>query len=542
MFLKLKSLTNGSASAYSTVLANVNALLGFEAISTTDTSTGSVIRSMKLNYGDSLNEDVLVKRFYGPQTAPTIVATGSTTGNGTMSVPTVSQVNAVAETWTITMSSPTAFAVSGSVTGATAAGVAGTAYDNGYVAFTITAGGTPMASLDTFSIVVKDAITTLTSYLESADMTGTPVVTPSMTAVGRAPAKFTRTTNLLAQSPDSATSYVNPNNVVLVQSHGAYFLTSAPTVTGTGNGTMTAPVIAPTVCAAGVYTVTFTSATAFSVTNSASVVVGTGALAGTATGDKAFFNQAGIAFTITNGATDFVANDYFTITVTAGTKLSFLGSDNSDVFSSTAIATWASGLGAKDLELVVLSPSAAAGAVPTAVATTVNAMEYGDAVFHKTVLTLTACPLSITDEAGISQWGGVKVYTMPVGAIAMLGAVIAGNLTLGTTGTIITTFGGINSLGTAAASATGAATLVTTAATWLQETANSAAVARVAAINSHPVAAILTETGARWVDGTTTAPDVYLNFKITDDATHTSGTGSFTGTITMVWANLGDHA
>jgi len=540
MFLKLKSLSNGSASAFTTVLANVNRLLGLEPALVVDKVTGSVIKVMKLNYGDALNDDVLIKRFYGPQTAPVIVGTG----NGTISVPVISQVNAVAETWTITMSSATAFAVSGSstTTPVPAVGVTGTAYNNGLVSFTITVGGTPMISGDIFTIVVKDAVDTVTSYLESADFTGTPVVTPSMTSNGRSFGKYNRTTNLIAQAPDSAVSYVNPNNVVLIQTHGAYYLTSAPTVVGTGDGTMSVPVIAPTVAMAGNYTVTFTSATAFTVTNPSSVVVGIGALAGVATGDKAFFNRGGVAFTITNGPADFVDTDAFTITVTAGSKLSFLGADNPDVTSSGTVATWTNGLGAKDLELVVLSASAMAGAVPAAVAGTVNAMEYGDGAVHKTVLTLTAVPIAVTDDPGVSQFGGVKIYSFPIGSVCTFGAVISGSLTLGATGTILAAYTGANSLGSVAASAADAGTLVTTAATWLASTPNGTASSKVAAINSSPIVTIVTDTGARWFNGTTTAGDVFLNFKIADDASHTSGTGFFTGTITLVWSNLGDHA
>lgn len=172
---------------------------------------------------------------------------------------------------------------------------------------------------------------------------------------------------------------------------------------------------------------------------------------------------------------------------------------------------------------------------------TVSVVEQGIGPFHKTTLTLTATPISVTDEAGVSQWGGVKVYTFPAGLIFLQGAVLTGNLTLGTTGTIIDTYTGVNSLGSVVASATGAATLVTTAATWLQSTANATAVAKVAAVDSVSIATQLTESGARHFDGTATAGEVYLNFKIADDATHTSGTGSFTGTIQLLWANVGDN-
>jgi hypothetical protein len=173
---------------------------------------------------------------------------------------------------------------------------------------------------------------------------------------------------------------------------------------------------------------------------------------------------------------------------------------------------------------------------------TVVATEYGDAFIHRTLLTLTATPVTVTDEAGVSQWGGTaKLYDFPAGHLCILGAMVDGNLTLGTTGTIINTYAGIASLGTVAASATGAATLVTTAADILKQFATVEAVAKVASVKGGPVATQITESGALWYDGHTTAPDMYLNFKITDDATHTSGTGTFTGTVQVTWLNLGDN-
>lgn len=176
------------------------------------------------------------------------------------------------------------------------------------------------------------------------------------------------------------------------------------------------------------------------------------------------------------------------------------------------------------------------GTVPAAVAAYVVATETGDNVIHKTVLTCTALPLSIADDAGVAQYGGVKVYTFPAGLISSQAARVEGNLTLGTTGTIIDAFTGVNALGTVTAS-TGA-TLVSTEATWLQSTANATASSKVAAISSVSVATQLTETGARVVDGRATAAPVFLNFAIADDASHTAGTGTFTGTITLLWSKI----
>lgn len=173
------------------------------------------------------------------------------------------------------------------------------------------------------------------------------------------------------------------------------------------------------------------------------------------------------------------------------------------------------------------------GMVPSAVQGTCVATEYGDNAFHKTVLTCTNLPISLADDAGVAQYGGVQVYTFPAGLICTFAASVVGSLTLGVTGTIINTFTGVNALGSVTAS-TGSS-LTSTEATWLQSTANATAVAKVAAISSVSVATALTETGGRVYDGRATAAPVFLNFAIADDASHTAGTGTFTGTITIAW-------
>lgn len=184
------------------------------------------------------------------------------------------------------------------------------------------------------------------------------------------------------------------------------------------------------------------------------------------------------------------------------------------------------------------SPIEEVGTVPDAVKAYVVATEYGDSLVHRTVLTCTAVPISIADDAGVAQYGGVKLYTFPEGLIFTKGAIISGNLTLGVTGTIIDAFTGVNALGSVTAS-TGS-TLTSTEATYLQSTANATAASKVAAISSVSVATALTEASSRIVDGTSTPAPVFLNFAIADDASHTAGTGTFTGTVTISWEKIGD--
>jgi hypothetical protein len=73
------------------------------------------------------------------------------TGNGKMTALSA-DINAMDETWTVTFTSASAFTVTGSISGPTASGVIGVAYDNNYINFTINAGTTPFAVNDEFSI------------------------------------------------------------------------------------------------------------------------------------------------------------------------------------------------------------------------------------------------------------------------------------------------------------------------------------------------------------------------------------------------------
>ena len=169
---------------------------------------------------------------------------------------------------------------------------------------------------------------------------------------------------------------------------------------------------------------------------------------------------------------------------------------------------------------------------------TVVAVEAGTGILHRTTLTCTATPITITDDADTAQYGGVKLYDFPAGTICTLGGVIDGSVTLGVTGTITTTWAGGVALGTA--TATTGADLTSTEEDIMPEVDVAAATAKVAVVDAVPVATALTESGARWFDGTGTAKDLFLNLVIDDSATHTSGTGTFTGTVSFAWMNLGD--
>src|SRR5688500_152311 len=172
--------------------------------------------------------------------------------------------------------------------------------------------------------------------------------------------------------------------------------------------------------------------------------------------------------------------------------------------------------------------------------TTVKVAETGGPVLHRTVLTFTATPITLTDDAGAGQYGGTLIYTFPQGLIGIHGAVVTGSLTI-LTGTIIDNFDGFVALGTV--TATTGATLTGTEANIMPAVAISAGAAdKIAVVDAGSVATALTESGSRWIDGTTTAVPMFLNFLVTDDATHTSGTAKFDGTVVFNWENLGDNA
>lgn len=170
---------------------------------------------------------------------------------------------------------------------------------------------------------------------------------------------------------------------------------------------------------------------------------------------------------------------------------------------------------------------------------TARAYEYGD-IAKRTVIECDGLIVTISDDAGVAQYGGVKVYDFPEGMILTKGAQVSGILTAGVSGTIIDNWDGDVSLGTVTAS-TGA-TLVSTEANIMQSVAVSAGASdKLGVVDAVSVATALTESGARWLDGTTTPIDMYLNFVIDDNASHTAGTASFTGTIVLHWEHMGDN-
>jgi len=189
------------------------------------------------------------------------------------------------------------------------------------------------------------------------------------------------------------------------------------------------------------------------------------------------------------------------------------------------------------LNVETTTPLAGSG---TKYGSTVTVVETGSDLLRKTVLTCAATPVTMGDQAGQGQYGGVKLYDFPAGLILTLGGVIDGSITSQVhdhaSGGLIALYDGDVALGEAAPTnhAGGISGTV------LQSTAITQAVAQVANCDAVSVATDLTESGARWLDGTGTDKDLFLNFLIDDNADNDACEITFTGTVTLVWMLVGD--
>lgn len=171
--------------------------------------------------------------------------------------------------------------------------------------------------------------------------------------------------------------------------------------------------------------------------------------------------------------------------------------------------------------------------------TTIVNSERGDSALHKTILIFTASPVVMTNNSGVALYGGIgtgtttAVYTFPRGLIQVLGADCRGTLTLTTAGALAT-FASVSALGTVT-SATDA-TLTGTEANILASTSSSAAVAKAAVVKNISLIA-----PAAPLDGTVTAIPMFLNFVVANDASNSTGVGTFGGTCTITWSNLSQN-
>lgn len=150
----------------------------------------------------------------------------------------------------------------------------------------------------------------------------------------------------------------------------------------------------------------------------------------------------------------------------------------------------------------------------------------------KTVMTLSRVSITMTDATTAGSHGSLKLYDFPACNLLFLGGTCDLTITAGTGG-ITDTAAVVGSIGTTAV-ATDDATLTTTEADLIPSTA-STLTGGVGATKGKTLTA-----GVVVFDGTATAKDAYLNFAVPDAGSTANDTLTVSGTITLVWSNLGD--
>lgn len=150
----------------------------------------------------------------------------------------------------------------------------------------------------------------------------------------------------------------------------------------------------------------------------------------------------------------------------------------------------------------------------------------------RTTLQLSGAVVTMTDATTAGCHGSVKLYDFPACNLLFLGATCDLTVTAGTGG-IADTAAVVASIGTAAVS-TADATLTTTEADLIPSTAATLTAGAGAAKGKTLTAGVVV------FDGTSTAKDAYLNFAVPDAGSTGNDTLIVSGTITLVWSNLGD--
>ena len=180
-----------------------------------------------------------------------------------------------------------------------------------------------------------------------------------------------------------------------------------------------------------------------------------------------------------------------------------------------------------------MAPSGVIHGIGAPAGALVTVEESGAHPMHRTVLTLTAQLITLTDDAAVGQYGSVKIYDFPAGNIKILGAVIDAVLTLDDALWTDTAVGDV-ALGSAAVDDADA--LDGLFVDILASTAIAAMTAQVGDIDAQSLADVVPLGSAGGTDD-----DLYLNIRIDDAAAHVTDTAStITGTVTISWLNLGD--
>jgi len=177
--------------------------------------------------------------------------------------------------------------------------------------------------------------------------------------------------------------------------------------------------------------------------------------------------------------------------------------------------------------------------------TGISVQELGDGAVHKTIITLASAPMSVVDgttPATDGAWGKIKLYTFPVGHIKILGGhqlFPIGGLVATSSGSGLVADADFEiGVGTVAASNQNAFDLNN----GTEEDIVPHATVKLTTSANASIKTAVQGTDAVY-DGSTTASVAYLNMRTSADGD--SGTAASTltcsGTITIVWTNLGDN-
>lgn len=151
----------------------------------------------------------------------------------------------------------------------------------------------------------------------------------------------------------------------------------------------------------------------------------------------------------------------------------------------------------------------------------------------KTVLTLDNVSVTMTDATAAGSHGSLKLYDFPACNMLFLGGSCDLTLTAGEGG-IADTAAVVAAVGTTTVG-TDNATLTTTEADLIPSTA-STLTAGAGTTKGKTVTA-----GVVVFDGTSTPKDAWLNFAVPDAGSTANDTLTVSGTVTLVWSNLGDN-
>jgi hypothetical protein len=171
--------------------------------------------------------------------------------------------------------------------------------------------------------------------------------------------------------------------------------------------------------------------------------------------------------------------------------------------------------------------------VPTA-----NVVEYGDRAGHKTVITFNNTPVTITyADSTNGAAGNLKIYTFPVGVVRFLGIVSGLTATRGNNN-LNANWSGNFAVGTSAITAA-TQDLASPRGNLVAATAIPAATAGVATVRGFTADTL----ASKHFDGTVTAVDAFLNFKIPAASFATGANTSIllNGSLSISWQNLGNY-